>query len=371
METLPTLKRVRRLTLIPGMKLVCMSDMHRGDGSGADDFAQNSLIYRCALEHYLESGFTYIELGDAEELWENDNFDQIYITHTMVYELLAKFHDPDPAKSRYLKVWGNHDLYWKDNEAVYRTLFPDIEIYEGVVLEAGLREGGSEASGEDAIGDGRGGAMPPGVGESGGDGRGADPRAGAAGGACTPSRPEDGAPSPTCMPTPKPGAILLIHGHQADPKCCGELAAVSKFFVHNFWPDLQRVGIKDPTRAALNPGLCNEVDKRLHEWANNNDQGIAAIIAGHTHRAVFENLSLTEQRYLESKVRTDGVSFKHQPDRSYFNTGSCVHPLCITGIEITFENGPCLRLVKWGQATEGNALTIQRTVLEETEPGGH
>ena len=34
--------------------------------------------------------------------------------------------------------------------------------------------------------------------------------------------------------------------------------------------------------------------------------------------------------------------------------------------EITFENGPRLRLVKWGQATEGNALTIQRTVLEET-----
>ena len=165
------------------------------------------------------------------------------------------------------------------------------------------------------------------------------------------------------------GSILLLHGHQADPKCSGEAAAVSKFFVHNFWPDLQRCGVKDPTRAALNPGLCNEVDKRLHEWANNNDQGIAAIIAGHTHRAVFENLSLTEQRYLESKVRTDGVKFKHQPDRSYFNTGSCVHPLCITGIEITFENGPRLRLIKWGQATESNALTIQRTVLEETELG--
>jgi len=372
METFPKLERIRRLTLMPGMKLICMSDMHRGDGSGADDFAQNSLIYRCALEHYLESGFSYVELGDAEELWENDNFDQIYITHTMVYELLATFHDPDPEKTRYLKVWGNHDLYWKDNEAVYRTLFPGIDIHEGIILEteAGrdekgekgrqpLRsslyeeEGGGEAFGEDAIGDVRGGATAPGVGEC-------------AGVAASPAPPEDGAPSPACLPTPKPGAILLIHGHQADPKCSGEMAVVSKFFVHNFWPDLQRVGIKDPTRAALNPGLCNEVDKRLHEWANNNAQSIAAIIAGHTHRAVFENLSLTEQRYLESKVRTDGVSFKHQPDRSYFNTGSCVHPLCITGIEITFENGPRLRLVKWGQATKGNALTIQRTVLEET-----
>ena len=80
MSGLPEFERIKRITLTPGMKLIVMSDMHRGDGSGADDFAQNSLIYRCALEYYLENGFTYIELGDAEELWESDNFDQIYIT---------------------------------------------------------------------------------------------------------------------------------------------------------------------------------------------------------------------------------------------------------------------------------------------------
>jgi predicted phosphodiesterase len=296
------------------MRLIIMSDMHRGDGSGADDFAKNSLIYRCALAHYLEEGFTYIELGDAEELWENENFDQIYITHTPVYELLAKFHDPDPVKTRYLKVWGNHDLYWKGHVAVYRTLFPGIEIHEGVILDTG----GDECTG-------------------GGDGRKAVVG----------------------------GTILLIHGHQADPKCSGEGAAVSKFFVHHFWPDLQRCGAKDPTRAALNPGLCNEVDRQLHEWANHNDQGIAAIIAGHTHRAVFENLSLTERRYLESKIKTEGIEIKHQPDGSYYNTGSCVHPLSITGIEITFEgsHGPRLCLVEWGQATEGHAVTIQREEL--------
>jgi len=319
MEALPKLERVRHLTMAPGMKLVCMSDMHRGDGSGADDFAKNSLIYRCALEHYLEEGFAYIELGDAEELWENDNFDQIYITHTPVYELLAKFHDPDPAKTRYLKVWGNHDLYWKDHEAVYRTLFPGIEIHEGIFLTAPKGMGCGASRDE---------AQESGVGEG-------------------------------------EGTILLIHGHQADPKCSGEGATVSKFFVHHFWSDLQRCGAKDPTRAALNPGLCNEVDRQLHEWANHNDQGIAAIIAGHTHRAVFENLSLTERRYLESKIKTDGVKIKHQPDGSYYNTGSCVHPISITGMEITFEgsHGPRLCLVEWGQATEGHAVTIQREEL--------
>ena len=329
MEALPKLERIRRVTLTPGMKLVVMSDMHRGDGSGADDFAKNSLIYRCALGHYLEEGFTYIELGDAEELWENDKFDQIYITHTPVYELLARFHDPDPEGTRYLKVWGNHDLYWKDHEAVYRTLFPGIEIHEGIFLAAPKKmECG--ASGNQA--------QESGVGESEG-----------AGGCCT-RRAAAG------------GELLLIHGHQADPKCSGEGAAVSKFFVHHFWPDLQRCGAKDPTRAALNPGLCNEVDRQLHEWANNNDQGIAAIIAGHTHRAVFENLSLTERRYLESKIKTEGIKIKHQRDGSYYNTGSCVHPLSITGLEITFDGGhnPQLRLIEWGQATEGHALTIQR-----------
>jgi len=291
----PNLERVKHLTLNPGMKLIVMSDMHRGDGTGADDFAPNSLIYRCALQYYLENDFIYIELGDAEELWENDNFDQIYITHTPVYELLAKFYDPDPEKTRYLKVWGNHDLYWKDNEAVYQQLFPGIKIYEGIVLN---------------------------------------------------------------------DRVLLVHGHQADPKCCGEIASVSKFFVHNFWTEFQRLGVKDPTRAATNPGLCNEVDDRFHDWAINNDKGITTIIAGHTHRAVFENLSITERRYLESKVKTDGIKIKHKPDRSYYNTGSCVHPMSISGFEITFETGVHLRLVEWSQAIEGQRMTIEKTVFD-------
>ena len=40
---------------------------------------------------------------------------------------------------------------------------------------------------------------------------------------------------------------------------------------------------------------------------------------------------LTERRYLKSKIKTDGVRIKHQPDGCYFNTGSCVHPLSISG----------------------------------------
>jgi hypothetical protein len=32
------------------------------------------------------------------------------------------------------------------------------------------------------------------------------------------------------------------------------------------------------------------VGARLHEWVTRNDKGITSVIAGHTHRAVFENL---------------------------------------------------------------------------------
>ena len=60
--------RIKRLPLSDDTKLIVMSDMHRGDGSGSDDFAHNSLIYKCALDYYLGNGFTYIELGDAEEM---------------------------------------------------------------------------------------------------------------------------------------------------------------------------------------------------------------------------------------------------------------------------------------------------------------
>ena len=295
MSNFPEFERIKHITMTPGMKLIVMSDMHRGDGSGADDFAQNSLIYRCALEYYFENDFTYIELGDAEELWENDNFEQIYITHTPVYDLLAKFHDPDPEKTRYIKAWGNHDLYWKDHQDIYQALFPGMQICEAVLLN---------------------------------------------------------------------NAILMIHGHQADPMCSGPVAAVSQFFVNHIWADLQRGGVKDPTRAATNPGLCNEVDERLHKWATSNDRGIAAIIAGHTHRAVFENLSLTEMRLQTLRFKgEDAADLQARRDPHYYNSGSCVHPLSITGLEIVIDGEIQFGLVEWFCGAEGNMITVKKEIL--------
>ena len=298
--------RIKTLTMGPGAKIIVMSDMHRGDGSGSDDFAHNSVIFKCALDHYLSQGFTYIELGDGEELWEVDAFDQIYITHTSVYDRIKQFHDPDPSISRYIKVWGNHDKKWKDNASKLSTLFEGIRVYEAVVIDTG-----------------------------------------------------------------KAGRILLLHGHQADPMCSGKAAFFSRFFVRHFWSRFQHAGAKDPTRAATNPGMCTEIDETLSSWARNNDKGISIIIAGHTHRPVYENLSLTERRYVESGIQGPGIRKELHPGPIYYNTGSCVHPRCITGLEITMEQDlPDFKLVKWGYNTipssdsGGYNLVVKRTILE-------
>ena len=124
-----------RLTSTAKSRFILFSDAHRGDGTGADDFAANSLIFKCALDYYHDQGFTLIELGDAEDLWENKRFTQIYITHTSVYDRLAKFHDSDPKKNRYIKIWGNHDDCWKKRVRSLQGIFPGIQTYEAAILD--------------------------------------------------------------------------------------------------------------------------------------------------------------------------------------------------------------------------------------------
>ncbi|MCD6569826.1 MAG: hypothetical protein J7L53_03895 [Deltaproteobacteria bacterium] len=327
----------------PDTKLIVMSDMHRGDGSASDDFVHNSVIYKCALDYYLAKGFTYIELGDGEDLWEVEAFDQIYITHTSVYDKIRRFHHPDPKLSRYIKIWGNHDENWKHNESMLGNVFEGIRVYEAAIIDSGLPVRYT----------------------------------------CLPCRRHRQAQ--TGIPS-RGGRALLWHGHQADPLCSGRRASVSKFFVRHFWPRLQRFGVKDPTRAATNPGRCNEIDERLYQWVKDNDKGIDVIVAGHTHRPVYGNLSLTERKYLRSGITIDGIRKKLHPEPVYYNSGSCVHPRCITGIEITAENGKpnfnkpwLIKLVRWGYTTrscsdgahtEEYNLTIKRTVLEPQSQTG-
>ncbi|MBU0497405.1 MAG: serine/threonine protein phosphatase, partial [Candidatus Thermoplasmatota archaeon] len=84
-------------------KFIFFSDCHRGDNSWADDFAHNEKLFFHALNYYFDQGFTYVELGDGDELWENKNFSEIREAHSHVFWLLHKFYD---AKRFYL-LFGN------------------------------------------------------------------------------------------------------------------------------------------------------------------------------------------------------------------------------------------------------------------------
>lgn len=144
--------------------------------------------------------------------------------------------------------------------------------------------------------------------------------------------------------------IFIVHGHQVQFLCDHWLGrGISRFLVRNIWKLLQNVfGFKDPTSPAKNFKTRNIVEDRIFNWAKERN---LLVIAGHTHRPMFYSLSKEDR--IQNKM---GEPY-------YFNVGSCVHPRCITGIEI--ENGD-IRLVKWFiDVKNDGTLFVNRKVLEE------
>lgn len=131
--------------------------------------------------------------------------------------------------------------------------------------------------------------------------------------------------------------LFLTHGHQAD--WWNYLFwRVSRFMVRVLWKPLNVMGIADPTSPAKNYKELIKVERRTKKWIAENNNLITVV--GHTHRPRFPKPS----------------------DIAFFNDGSCVHPRCITGIEI--ENG-AISLIKWQIATtDDGTLKIVRVLLE-------
>ncbi len=131
--------------------------------------------------------------------------------------------------------------------------------------------------------------------------------------------------------------LFLTHGHQADTWNY-TFWKWSRFLVRILWKPLNVIGISDPTRPAKNHKELIKVERRTKKWITENNNRIT--IAGHTHRP----------------------RFPEPGDIPFFNDGSCVHPRCITGIEI--ENGK-ITLIKWLIDTNDDGiLQIVRVVLE-------
>ena len=99
------------LALTPHSRIVLISDCHRGIGNSNDNFLKNQHLYFAALQSYYKLGFTYIELGDGDELWENRSLAAIREIHGNVFWLLSLFANED----RLYQLYGNHDHVLKGN----------------------------------------------------------------------------------------------------------------------------------------------------------------------------------------------------------------------------------------------------------------
>lgn len=115
-------------------RYVLFSDCHRGCGDPNDNFLKNQHLYSAALQYYHRHGFTYIELGDGDELWENRSMSQIMEVHDDIFRMLSRFYQ---EKRLYL-LYGNHDIIKRSPRIKAQwasARFPGITFHSGLILK--------------------------------------------------------------------------------------------------------------------------------------------------------------------------------------------------------------------------------------------
>ncbi|MEG1930818.1 MAG: serine/threonine protein phosphatase [Anaerovorax sp.] len=210
-------------------KFVFFSDVHRGDDSLSDDFGRNRHIYYHALNYYYRNDFTYIEVGDGDELWEHPNFQHILGSHVSTFDMLRNFYKDD----RMYMLFGNHNMHLKypkyvaDNLYEFydeytettEDLFPGLAVHEALILTH--RETQQE--------------------------------------------------------------IFVVHGHQGD-LINDQLWRISYVIIRYFWRFMHVLGVRYAASPAKNRQKRHRIEKNYNKW--NEDHGIM-IICGHTHRPKF------------------------------------------------------------------------------------
>lgn len=232
-----------RLPLTFQSKYVLFSDCHRGVGNTNDNLLKNQALCTAALGHYCKTGFTCVELGDGDELWENRALEPIIDAHSSIFRLLKDFY----VQNRLYLLYGNHDIVkakipglprrfctWpcccQDPRLENQELFPNLKYYEAIILDSRCIQHG-------------------------------------------PDIPE----------------IFLVHGHQADT-LNSTFWPLARFLVRYVWKPLERSGIQDPTSAAKNYSRKRKTEDRLHDFARCQD---LLLIAGHTHRPLLTETDLS------------------------------------------------------------------------------
>ncbi len=130
-------KRVNSITVDVALdKFIIFSDQHKGNRDWADDFTTNELNYITALHYYRQQNFSFINLGDSEELWKY-KVDEVLPKNEKVFATEAAF-----QPNNYFKTFGNHDILWKnkwDTERLLHKYFlMPLTIYEGIILKASI-----------------------------------------------------------------------------------------------------------------------------------------------------------------------------------------------------------------------------------------
>lgn len=224
-------ENAKEINIDNGSSIVFISDIHRGDGTYSDSLIANKNIYKTALSYYYRRGFTYVEVGDGDELWKNSNYSDIAYVYNDVFKILNKFKE----ENRLYLIYGNHDII-KSKESFYidqlktlkkigvrygnsfLKLIKDVEFYEGLNFRY----------------------------------------------------------------IPLNEKFLVTHGHQAD-FINYKLWKESRFLVRYIWKFLNGIaGFKDPTSPAKNNKKGNTIDKKLEKWSKENSK---MIICGHTHNS--------------------------------------------------------------------------------------
>ncbi len=299
-------------------KFVILSDQHKGARNDADDFALAEKNYLAALNYYNRQQYTYINLGDSEELWKN-HLAEVRRHNQATFEAERQF----LQRGAFIKIFGNHDLYWGNDPLaplMLRQIYgQELKIYEGVLLQ-------SSTNGQPAL------------------------------------------------------AVYLTHGHQGDLQSDGNW--FSKWFVAEVWERLQAYLRINPNVPSNNDDLKTAHNTMMYEWSAAQKQLLLItghthqpVFASVTHiekliiqrdkareagdEATAEKL---QQQITALHLKGDAsMNFKGYKD-TYFNSGCCCFDDGdITGIEIAEGT---ISLIKW----KYNAgREPERLLLEESK----
>ncbi|KAF0227659.1 MAG: hypothetical protein FD179_97 [Erysipelotrichaceae bacterium] len=232
-------RNARIETIDKDSKIVFMSDCHRGNGSSSDEFSRNQNAFVYALYHYLDLGYTYVEAGDGDELWEY-KFKDIKLAHEDAFSVMRLFH----KNNRLIMMIGNHNIFMNNQDYVTKNLFTSYDKYSETVHELLNHVKPIEA-------------LVLKVKETGQE-------------------------------------IFVVHGHQGDFNN-DQNWFMSMLSLRYFWRFMHAFGFHNPASPVRNVQRRHKIEKNYNKWIEKHQM---MLICGHTHR--YKYPKLTELPYFNT-----------------------------------------------------------------------